>query len=435
MTVAQVRHLNASSTPQSPPSRRQQTSDQPTLKITLTPLEPNKFPPAHHDRNGELDTWSTSTGSTQPQNKVALPQLCLCPGEITTLQVDLDNSHHFPGYQICLMSDALSGELQHNKIKYEIYQDIQASTHFYTDSPEHPPTKQLKVAHLPQQFFVRFFAESDFFEDPLLRSNQGESPSLNYSINLLIYTLTKVGEPQHLIASHAFELFVRPRTRYLEFLPGVYQERKFVGDFINRFLKIFEQAFDPTVQTIDNLWAYLDPLTAPRGMLPFLAEWVSWHNETDWPIEKQRQLIHQAIELYRCRGTKHGLKRYLHYYTNLPEANIKIDDKPYTGFTLNDSGVELPPSNQWSEYGYTPAITSSGTNVAILGAGQAFHFTVTLIVDRPNQYLDRQLIESIINETKPAFCTYELIITRLETELANTEPAGLITNPEDSSYD
>jgi len=59
---------------------------------------------------------------------------------------------------------------------------------------------------------------------------------------------------------------------YAKFLPAIYQELDFVG----RFLKIFEQAFEPAVNSLDTLWAYLDPTTAPQGLLPFLAHWVGW---------------------------------------------------------------------------------------------------------------------------------------------------------------
>jgi phage tail-like protein len=75
-----------------------------------------------------------------------------------------------------------------------------------------------------------------------------------------------------------FPLVVRPDSAYLNFLPSFYQD----VDFIGRFLSIFEQGFDPAVQAIDTLWAYLDPLTAPEALLPFLAHWVAWKLDPRW---------------------------------------------------------------------------------------------------------------------------------------------------------
>jgi phage tail-like protein len=73
-------------------------------------------------------------------------------------------------------------------------------------------------------------------------------------------------------------LHVRPDSRYLKFLPTVYRE----VDLIGRLLKVFEQSLDPAIQTLEMLWAYLDPLTAPEALLPFLAYWVGWPSDVNW---------------------------------------------------------------------------------------------------------------------------------------------------------
>ena len=172
-------------------------------------------------------------------------------------------------------------------------------------------------------------------------------------------------------------------------------------DFIGRLLKIFEQSFEPTVNTLQSLWAYLDPLTAPEALLPFLAQWVGWHNEVTWSVAQQRSLIRRAMEIYRWRGTKRGLQLYLHLYTGLPltdptrspqQQPIQVNSAIQHGFILGES--DLGPT-------------------AILGGGRPFHFNVTL---RPNagQFLDETLVRSIIDQEKPAVCTYDLEIAPIE---------------------
>jgi phage tail-like protein len=174
-------------------------------------------------------------------------------------------------------------------------------------------------------------------------------------------------------------------------------------DFIGRFLKIFEQAFEPAVQTMDAMWANLDPFTAPKAMLPFLAYWVAWPINKSWGLNQQRRLIKRALELYRWRGTRKGLRLFLHLYTGLPldddvpkeaEKHISISDQFGRGFVLGRESL------------------GQGT---VLGGGRPFHFVVRLLAlqplvpDKPPPISER-LVRMIIDQEKPAFCTYELVI-------------------------
>ncbi|WP_281062761.1 phage tail protein [Limnoraphis robusta] len=178
----------------------------------------------------------------------------------------------------------------------------------------------------------------------------------------------------------------------MDFLPVIYSET----DFLSRFLKILEETYDPAIQTTDNLWAYLDPLTAPKALLPFLAQWVGWKMDSRWPLDIQRRLIRNAIVLYRWHGTRKGLRFYLHLFTGLPldedlpeaEKHINIWEDFNRGFVLGATHI-----NQDS----------------MLGGGRAYHFIVRLRVDFPNQ-IDEPLVREIIEQYKPAFCTYELNI-------------------------
>lgn len=244
-----------------------------------------------------------------------------------------------------------------------------------------------------------FQASPDFFEDNQL---QDESLILDYRSRLVAYYAPTDLAGEDASATHrrvcesaGFNLYVRPRSLYLNFLPALYRE----VDFIGRFLKIFEQAFEPAVQSLDVLWAYLDPLTAPQAMLPFLAHWVAWPMDPRWSIQKQRRLIRQAMEIYRWRGTRRGLRLYLHLYTDLPldedipqelDKHIGIEEVFGDGFVLST--------------------TRMGED-SIIGGGRPFHFIVTLRPDAGFQ-VDEPLVRYIIDQEKPAFCTYELYIER-----------------------
>ena len=106
------------------------------------------------------------------------------------------------------------------------------------------------------------------------------------------------------------------------------------------------------------------------------------------------------MELYRWRGTRRGLRLYLHLYTGLPldddipqEANkhISITEPFSSGMVIGSSylGVDT-----------------------MLGGGNPYHFVVRLRFEG-DRTIDEQLVRRIIDSEKPAFCTYELIVENI----------------------
>ncbi len=61
------------------------------------------------------------------------------------------------------------------------------------------------------------------------------------------------------------------KSSYLEYLPAIYSQ----GDFMGRFLMIFESILGPMEGVIDNISHYFDAGTAPEELLPWLASWVN----------------------------------------------------------------------------------------------------------------------------------------------------------------
>jgi phage tail-like protein len=237
------------------------------------------------------------------------------------------------------------------------------------------------AAKKKQESTLRFKVQDDFFERQDRLSQERPRLQLNYQIQIYVY------EDQRLLGYGVFSLFVRPRSFYQNFLPAVYREI----DFVERFVSIFEQTFDPYVQAIDTLWAYLDPLTAPESLLPFLAHWVAWRSEPNWPIEQQRQLIRKAIQLYQWHGTRRGLRLYLHLYTGLPlsEEHINIEEIFEGGLTFGRCHLGQD---------------------SMIGGGQPYHFIVRLRSEYPDQLIDEPLVRTVIDREKPPFCTYDLSI-------------------------
>ncbi|MEC4806332.1 MAG: phage tail protein [Jaaginema sp. PMC 1079.18] len=361
-----------------------QASETRPLRLSLTPMQVSDTtlqPIVAAKASSPQAVHSDITAIAVPQETVKGCQLVLYPGESSEIVVQLQNLSNSPIYlNMRLIEPSFPAHW------CQIHQEGQ----------QLPP-------HSKMEAVLHFTIPSDFFEshegwqaDTCLILDYGGTLEVRYG---LLPPETPVDGPLPLhfpyLQAAAFHLFVRPHSLYLNFLPSLYRE----VDFIGRLLKIFEETFEPAVHTIDSLWAYLDPLTAPESLLPFLAHWVGWQLTPSLSLQRQRYLIKQAIALYRWRGTKRGLRFYLHLYTHLPldedlpetEKHIRIQENFGRGFVTGE--------------------TYLGRDSTI-GGGQPFHFTVQLQFDNPMTLEEKQLClrlcYQIIEQEKPAFCTYEL---------------------------
>lgn len=350
-----------------------------TISLLLTPMQLPEAAPAQTTGATSSATWTTESSlSTSP----TVLSLGLCPGEPSEIIVQIQNESDRPV-----------------QLDFKVEGDFPLEwCQIGTEGTELPARQQMDAV-------LYFQIATDFFEQDNI-PNFGKTLKINYQGQLHVYATFADTLPQQ-VKSASFNLYVRPRSLYLNFLPALYRE----VDFIGRLLKIFEQAFEPAVQTLDVFWAYLDPLTAPEALLPFLAYWVGWPSDVPWSLQQQRRLIRHAMEIYRWRGTRKGLRLYLHLYTGLPldeerpeaEKSIRIQEVFSEGFVL--AGARLGQE-------------------AILGGGRPYHFIVRLKSPQP-KLIDQGLVRTILDQEKPAFCTYELYIEEAATPLPIALPGEL----------
>jgi phage tail-like protein len=170
-------------------------------------------------------------------------------------------------------------------------------------------------------------------------------------------------------------------SKYLKYLPAFYSEDEFLG----RFLKIFESIITPIEQVIGQIDIYFDPKTTTEGLLPWLASWVDLVLDEGWPLEKRRQLIGSAVELYQLRGTRRGLSEYLRIYTGVEPVIIE-----------HFGGISL---SKESRLGWN----------TVLGDGLDHCFAVILELESTSA-VDLQKVKAIIEAEKPAHVAYELQI-------------------------
>ncbi|ESA38840.1 phage tail protein [Leptolyngbya sp. Heron Island J] len=254
-----------------------------------------------------------------------------------------------------------------------------------------------------------FTLPSRFFEDPeALRTEQSamrSHPTLSYGSEIFLH---QTDDPEQssavqLIAYKTLQLYPRPERIYQKFLPEFYQE----SDFLGRFLNITEQSFEPVYETTETFWAYLDPLLTPKALVPFLAHWVAWPMNPSLTLSQQRRLIRHAVEIYQWRGTARGLKLCLHLCTGLEQQQIEVLEPDEREFAIGEITLGDQPS---------------------LGGGKAYHFVVILNPDSQEQLasLDETAIRTLIEQEKPAFCTYTLEISPLITP---ADPTATSTSP------
>ncbi len=151
-------------------------------------------------------------------------------------------------------------------------------------------------------------------------------------------------------------------SRYLRYLPAIFQENEFLG----RYLRIFETIWEPLEWRQNHINLYFDPRTCPPSLLPWLAGWLDLTIDPYWPEARIRRLIAEAADLYRWRGTAYGLKRLIEVVTGL-----------------------------------TPAITEEPS--------QPFVFRVALTIP-PGSDVDARLIDDLVRAHKPAHAGYILDI-------------------------
>lgn len=180
-------------------------------------------------------------------------------------------------------------------------------------------------------------------------------------------------------------------SSYLKYLPAIYSEDLFLG----RFLNIFENILTPIDQTINQVDLYLDPRMTPEGLLTWLASWISLVLDEEWPVDKRRQLISAAVDLYRLRGTRRGLLEYLRIYTAAQPT-----------ITEHYGGIRLGGMSQL------------GLNT-VIGQGSGHRFTVTLEL-QPDSAFDVRKVKAIIEAEKPAHTAYNLeIVNRGKSDAAD----------------
>jgi phage tail-like protein len=206
----------------------------------------------------------------------------------------------------------------------------------------------------------------------------------------------------YILSSERVQVFVKPQSSYMRFLPEIYSE----NDFLGRFLMLFESFWRPADLQIAQGEFYYDMDLTPEPFLPWLASWIGVTWDDHLSDDRKRQLLHTALAIYQRRGTRLALQDFLKIYTG---GQVEIIEHRTQNFVLGSH----------SYLGHTNA----------LGKHNFPHtFTVNLKVHsediftnpgtEPDQLVHfyRQIIENLIETQKPAHTAFKLNLEVIETE-------------------
>lgn len=117
-------------------------------------------------------------------------------------------------------------------------------------------------------------------------------------------------------------------------LPALFQEDAFAQAFVMGL----DDVLTPALASLDNLAAYIDPGVAPDDFLAWLAGWLGTELDDSWSEERRRELVRQAVLIYRLRGTVSGLRAHIELVTG---GQVEIVESGGVAWS-QESGADLP---------------------------------------------------------------------------------------------
>ncbi len=228
---------------------------------------------------------------------------------------------------------------------------------------------------------------------------------------------------------------------YLADLPAIYRKPGVCSDFLLRLLSLFETFNLANEGAIRHLPALFDPHAAPQNYLSWLAEWLAVDLQESWDAPTTRRAIEEAFASYARRGTPAGLKAALKEYagvdaiieepllnaswwvlpspTSSPcgtvDPNAPVTWQGCENSILGFTTMAAPAQAQGAVVGTTAVLDQShlieDTDYGIpLFEDVAFQFTVLVYRGQVNCPATLALVQSVIEQEKPAHTTCQLTI-------------------------
>jgi phage tail-like protein len=152
-----------------------------------------------------------------------------------------------------------------------------------------------------------------------------------------------------------------PRVTSANQLPAVYTQDPAAGDFTERFLSLFDAAFEEGDRAVERYPALLDPGGVPDEVLPWLGGLLGLVFSPGWNADIRRSLIAAAPRLYQGRGTSATLSEVIKIVFDVDVAISELA-------TDRNWAVLNPVLNQASRLGSTRLFSRSRTRFLVGGS-------------------------------------------------------------------
>ncbi len=179
-----------------------------------------------------------------------------------------------------------------------------------------------------------------------------------------------------------------PRQSWISYLPEIYQcEDK--NQFFERFLAVFQTMYEEFNDKIKQIPCFLDVDYADKAFLEWLAKWLDIAESYVWSKEQLQELLKNAVDLYKIRGTRQAVKEFVKIYTK--------DAEPYIveNFQVNRCKTKENEALLEHLYGNNP-----------------YRFQVIIKEEYVPTVTEYQALVKIIEEVKPAYMELELIVLK-----------------------
>lgn len=119
-----------------------------------------------------------------------------------------------------------------------------------------------------------------------------------------------------------------------ETLPSILRADPVAGSLTDSF----DGVLAPAILSLDTFVDYLDPLTTPEDMLPWLAQWLGMSMDPDAIQTVTRDQLQLANSLNPIRGTKRSIELLIEQTIGVP---AEVTESGFAAWSFNPGG-ELP---------------------------------------------------------------------------------------------
>jgi phage tail-like protein len=166
-------------------------------------------------------------------------------------------------------------------------------------------------------------------------------------------------------------------------LPALYLD----DAFAQNLCAALDEVLAPAIGVLDCFDAYLDPRTAPPGMLDWLASWTGLLAARKLPLARRRRLVARAAALHAWRGTPRAVREIVELACDRPVDLLEAGGCAWS----ERPGSPLPGTDQ-------PGL------VVRVRAGERLETRRDALDDRPDedQQVDVDLLARLLELVVPA---------------------------------